>query len=381
MPDRMDKSKTRFPANTGVKDGAAKAQHPHPYGRAASNVPSVPYGRTASNAPSVYNPYGQRRTEVPKAPPVQTIPLTPKEQKQLQRAQRRNKNYFFVMRRGVCFAIFVCMLLYVAALALSFINISPVNGFVSLFTIPDNTDQEKRWEIEEEIDENGLYVVYNDTSSYIGANDPIMGFIRVITGMLSPAQQEAVADEVDTEDETDTEAGGQEGTETDASEEEVSYYDRYLKLMEDRQSDFDVLYKVAYNVFKYFPAAMLAGAITALIAMLTSFGAARGRRLYGGFGIAALIMLVAGVAALAAGLMLSNVLQASMAGPLDTANLQSYLLRAIMGPPLSAADALASPPLQLVTGYLMWAMLILPIPILLLSPFTRKKVSYKIFNK
>lgn len=193
MPNRMDKSNMRYPANTGANGGAPKAQYPQPYGRATSNAQSVPYGRAtsnaqsapygraAANAQSAYNPYGQKRTTTPKAPPVQTIPLTPKEQKQLQKAQKRNKSYFFVMRRGICFVMFVCMLLYVAAFGISFINVSPINGFVSLFTIPDNTDQEKRWEIEEEIDDDGFYVVYKDTSQYVGANDPIKGFIDTLS--------------------------------------------------------------------------------------------------------------------------------------------------------------------------------------------------------
>lgn len=356
MPNKLDKTMMSSPYYAGYTQG-----------KTAMPRPSAP--RARAYAPSVQNRYGQPRAASARLrePEVLAAPLSKKEQRKLKRAKRRNLNYFFVMRRGVCFAMFLFFLIYIAALALSFIPLP--YGINALFTIADNTTYMERYEYEMGKDDAGYYLIYEDKSQYIPATDAIFGFVDVITAMFT--ETPAAAEEV---------AGEQESEVIDTAPVKLSYND-YLALLEDRQSDFDVTPKIAYLIFKYFPAALAAAALTALIALITSFGAARGRRVHKGFALAAIILLIAGLAALAAGIVLSNLLHANPAGPFDFTYLQEFLTRVLTGPVYDQATALASPPLELVAGIQMWVIIIMPVLILIFSIFCRKRVSYKVFDK
>ena len=361
MPNKLDKSMMNSPYYAGYNKGKANhSQYPYPAAGAKSYAPPMR---------SPYRQQGAVKSSV--APQVRTLPLTLKERRKLKRAQKRNRNYFFVMRRGISFVMFVCFFLYIAAFAISFVNLSPVNGFVSLFTLPDNTSYEERWAEEAE---TGVY--YVDKSDFISVGDPIMGFIDWIKVKMGTDTQAAVAEETEGTEET-----AEESQEPVQEEITKQYYGDYLRIMEDRQSDFDITPKIAYLLFQYFPVALAIAALTGLIAMITSFGAARGRRIYKGFALASFIMVIAGVITLAAGYALSNVIYSNPLGAFDFTNIQSFLLRGVTGPPYGSAEALATPYLQLVSGFLLLAMLILPLVTLILSVFCRKKVSYKIFDK
>lgn len=357
MPNKLDKTMMSSPYYAGYTQG-----------KTAMPRPSAP--RARAYAPSVQNRYGQPRAASARLrePEVLAAPLSKKEQRKLKRAKRRNLNYFFVMRRGVSFGMFLFFLIYIAALALSFIPLP--YGINALFTVADNTTYLDRYEYESKKDEAGYNLIYEDKSQYIPATDAIIGFVDVITAMLTKAP--AAAEEV---------AGEQESEVIDAAVPVKLSYNDYLALLEDRQSDFDVTPKIAYLIFKYFPAALAIAALTALIALFTSFGAARGRRVHKGFALAAIIMLIAGIAALAAGIVLSNLLHANPAGPFDFAYLQEFLTRVIMGPVYDKATALALPPLELVAGIQMLVIVIMPVLILIFSIFCRKRVSYKVFDK
>jgi hypothetical protein len=376
MPEKMNKSTMTSPYYAGFNGANPRGATPTAqYGAYPMAAP-----RPAQTRPPQYGPVNRQPQRQPTRPhglPADAVPLTPKELKRLKRARKRNKSYFFVMRKGVSVIMFICFFLYVLVFAASFINISPINGFVSLFTVPDNTPQTVRWEYESEVDEDGYPLIYEDKSEYIGVGGPVLSFFDVIMEMLGLGGAEEPA-------EAQGEAVGEEGEEVAAPEAEGparDYYKEYLALMEDRRSDFDITTKIAYNVFKFFPAAILLAAITALIALFTSFGATRGRRIYRGFGAAAIIMLIAGIATIFAGFTLSNVLNGNPLGMLDFSNIQDFLMRGINGPPYSVEEALAMPPVNFSAGYLSFAMVVLPLIVLIVSPFSKKRVSYKIFDR
>lgn len=308
--------------------------------------------------------------------------------------KRKERDYFFVMRRGVCFFIMVLCLVWVAILVLNYLAILP--DYTSFLIRPDYTPIDERLEVETgELDEDGNAIVeeYADQTSYIGFIDPVYGALRALAGLefndengnsqspvydeikgaLSPA--EAVEAEAADEEEEDP-------AEEDADEEETEETG-------DAKAE-DGMYSIAAMVFEYFPALLILSALAAVIMLILAFLSLFGRRIFKGFFWFSLVMTIAGVATLLAGLVAMGYYEGNpsfgedgaVISILNLSRITDFLFGAFAGAPETALDPEvdAIPP-KVVAGYGLLVVAIVPLVSLILSLFAKKKVPYSIFDK
>jgi hypothetical protein len=180
---------------------------------------------------------------------------------------KKRKDYFFIMRKGVCFFMFLILLVSVAFFALSYLKISAVpEEYITLFNEP--------------IDET--------TSINYLVTDPIFGFIKNISGQI-------MDNEINLGDST--------------------LYDDMLSKSETGMSD-----TVAGIVLAYYPLALIIYAITALFMMFKAFFGMFGKRIYKKFGLGSFIMILGAVMTALAGLAYETESNMQMAYP-DVVNI------------------------------------------------------------
>ena len=145
---------------------------------------------------------------------------------------------------------------------------------------------------------------------------------------------------------------------------------------------------IAAMIFKFFPVALVLMAVTALIAAITSFLGMFNRRIFKGFGLAAIIMLVCAVVTLAAGLVaLGNyngnpqLVDEAVVSVLDFSKIGGFVMQGITGAPATAPTDVTMMNLVFTCGFGMLILLVVPVVILVLSFFARKKVPYSIFDR
>ena len=140
----------------------------------------------------------------------------------------------------------------------------------------------------------------------------------------------------------------------------------------------------------YAPIILVVGAVFAVLLIVFAFLSLFGRRIFKGFGIMSIIMLLAGLAMFVAGLAaMGNYMgnpsiteDGVLVSVLDFSQLMNFAFGVFQGAPATALDpATDVMPLTLVSGYGMLIILVVPVVILLLSIFARKKVPYSIFDK
>ena len=147
---------------------------------------------------------------------------------------------------------------------------------------------------------------------------------------------------------------------------------------------------IASMAFNYAPIILVVGAVFAVLLIVFAFLSLFGRRIFKGFGIMSIIMLLAGLAMFVAGLAaMGNYMgnpsiteDGVLVSVLDFSQLMNFAFGVFQGAPATALDpATDVMPLTLVSGYGMLIRLVVPVVILLLSIFARKKVPYSIFDK
>ena len=150
----------------------------------------------------------------------------------------------------------------------------------------------------------------------------------------------------------------------------------------------DGMTSIAAMIFKFFPVALVLMAVTALIAAITSFLGMFNRRIFKGFGLAAIIMLVCAVVTLAAGLVaLGNyngnpqLVDEAVVSVLDFSKIGGFVMQGITGAPATAPTDVTMMNLVFTCGFGMLILLVVPVVILVLSFFARKKVPYSIFDR
>lgn len=310
----------------------------------------------------------------------------------IKKRKRREREHFFIMRRGVCFLMMIFSLVWIAVILLNYLNILP--NFTSFVIQKDLTPLDERLETDTgELDDlgNAIMLAYVDQSVYVSLMDPIYGGIANILNKpmvdadgvsLSPFYDEMnaiimnqVLDEIEAEAaEDEVEA------ELDPAEEEL--------LAQARAEDSMMM--VAQIAFPYFPIALAVSALCAVIVFLLSLFSLFGRRIFKGFLIFSFIMVLAGVMTLLGGFAASGIFNGNpkymedgtLLSVIDFTKITEFLTGGFTGAPLTAIDPeIDIAPLPMVAGYGTLALLIVPVLIMLLSIFAKRKVPYSIFDK
>lgn len=245
---------------------------------------------------------------------------------------RKGRDYFYVMRKVVCFVLFLLFAANIALFALSYLQVlgDDFNPFIAFFVEPDYTPVEER--ISEEVDDE--IIDYQDQSVYFTFTDPIFGFIKKMTGK-------------------------------DLGLGESPKYDEMMVKVEYGMAD-----SISPIVITYFPIAMILLVIIALISTIKAFLAMFGKRVYRLFGLNAILMLIFTIIVIIGGVASNMRIEQA----LDFSQIVPFLTAGI----LPVADASVAP--TTAAGFGLLALLILPIIILILSFFTKKKVPYSIFD-
>ena len=407
-------------------------------------IPRPVSGVQYANPYSVrYNAGYQQRPAAPRKP-------KPKEKPPVQKNRRKERDYFFIMRRGVCFLIMLLALVWVGVIALNYLGIMP--QYTAYLVAPDLTPLDQREDVEtDQTDEDGNVIIeeYVDQSVYISVTDPVFGALKKLFNLemkddsgnslspfydsFSPAiagseeteenenagenendentdggdeivaeaagEDDATADEGENEategEEGENEATeGEEGEEgEEAVEEDTSVKFGYVSANTDidpAAREEDSMGTVASMAFDYAPVVLVAGAVFALIIFILAFLSLFGRRIFKGFGIMSIIMLLGGIGILIAGMAaMGNYMgypaydaEGTVVSVLDFGKISDFMFGVFSGAPETALDPeVDAMPLKLVAGYGLIALVVIPVIMLILSIFARKKVPYSIFDK
>ncbi len=351
--------------------------------------------------------------------------------------RRKERDYFFIMRRGVCFLMMLLAIVWVAVIAFNYLGVMP--QYTSFLVAPDLTPLDKRLDVEtgEKDDEgNAIIQEYVDQSVYISFMDPVFGVLKALAGVemtddegnsmspfydsFSPAISGETAAEGEDGSETDTETGDDElvaeaseettdeetdeetddttdeegaGTETPAEEESNSPAFGYVLANTDISADArekDSMGQIASMAFDYAPIVLVLGALFAVVVIIIAFLALFGRRIFKGFGFLSIVMLLAGLAMFVAGMAaMGNYMgnpsideDGIVTSVLNFDQMVNFAFGVFQGAPATAPDpAVETASLTMVAGYGLLIVMIIPVIILLLSIFARKKVPYSIFDK
>ena len=347
--------------------------------------------------------------------------------------RRRERDYFFIMRRGVCFLMMLLAIVWVAVIAFNYLGVMP--QYTSFLVAPDLTPLDERLDVETgDKDEEGNAIIqeYVDQSVYISFMDPVFGVLKALAGVemtddegnsmspfydsFSPAISGETAAEGEDGSETDTETGDDElvaeaseettdeetddttdeegaDTETPAEEEDNSPAFGHVLANTDISADAreqDSMGQIASMAFDYAPIVLVLGALFAVVVIIIAFLALFGRRIFKGFGFLSIVMLLAGLAMFVAGMAaMGNYMgnpsideDGIVTSVLNFDQMVNFAFSVFQGAPATAPDpAVETASLTMVAGYGLLIVMIIPVIILLLSIFARKKVPYSIFDK
>lgn len=231
------------------------------------------------------------------------------------RKKRKEKDYFYVMRRFICFILFIVLLTNLAFIALSFIKIPAIpEKYLSLFVKGETV--------------NEVYI-----NTYQSIADPIYGFIKNISGKLG----------------------------YEISLGDSSFYNEML-IKSEGMSD-----AVGKIVLEYFPIALIIYILTSLILIIKAFLGMFGKRIFKGFGLGSVIMIISVTIVLLGVVAYITEINA-------TISYINALYVFIIALVLSIITDLGS------GGFALIFFILVAISVLFWSMFARKKVPYSIFD-
>ena len=239
---------------------------------------------------------------------------------------KKGKDYFYIMRKLVCFLMVLLFAASIGLFAVGYLEIAP--EYTALFVEPDYTPEIER--VEEE-GEGGELIPYEDQSEYFTTVDPIFGFLK---GWGIDLGNSPKFDEM-------------------AEKAEVGYSDT-----------------IASIAIRYFPIAMALFVIVALISMIKAFLGMFGRRVYRLFGLSSIWMILMAAIVILGGMAVNIPLEENM----DFSKIVPFLTSSLILP----EDGAAAP--QTAAGIGLLAMIALPLLTLGLSVFLKKKVPFSIFD-
>jgi hypothetical protein len=236
---------------------------PRPY----ANTPRGGYQR-----PGV-KPAGKSTT------PVQT--LSAKKQRKIARARKKERDYFYVMRKGICLFIFLFCLVIIAVSDVGFVPLEglpvEVNKFTAILAKPDYTplDQREVAAAEEDGDEESDEAVeYVPKDVYISLADLFYGAAAQLKILEAP----------------------------ESSLVGVTFYNDTLdKIVAKAEGSDDMLTTLAPHVFRYVPIVAVVAFNLLIISLLFALFGMFGKRIFK-FGLISLVVLIACVGMLTFGL-------------------------------------------------------------------------------
>lgn len=254
---------------------------------------------------------------------------------------RKRKDYFFVMRKLVCFLMFWSLLMSVAYYALSYLKLSviPVE-YTALFVETDKpSDTEEETEnnvVTAEEGENEEEEVAEETASTfdgVAYNllDPVFGFIKYIGSKFNMTLEFG----------------------------ESPLYDSLIAKVEVGMAD-----TVASYIILGFPVAIILYAIIAIVMMFKAFFGMFGGKVFKKFGLGGFLMIICCVIIAFGGL----------AATLDLGEKMVYTdVVGILIGYLQKAGGFTG-------GYGLYLMLLFPVQVIIYSLFAKKKIPYSIFD-
>lgn len=240
---------------------------------------------------------------------------------------KKGRDYFFVMRKFVCFLMFLLFAVCIALFVAGYLNLYP--EYTSLYTQPDYTPKEER--VQQEVD--GVLVDYVDQSQHFTTIDPIFGILKKIPLAFL--------------------------NDIGASPK----YNEMAARAEGENSDL-----VSSIALTYYPIALILFIVIALINLVKAFIAIFGRRIYRMFGFSAILMIILAAVSAVAGVALN--MPVEQATP-DYAKIIPFFTDFLLKPVGGGENA---------AGFGLLAMVALPVIILILSFFAKKKVPFSIFD-
>lgn len=314
--------------------------------------------------------------------------------------RRKESDFFYVNRKGVCFLMFVVLLISVIVLGSGVLAMVPslknnsavgmILKFTAVFQIKDMTPESER---EDSVDEQGNTVTYQDKTQYVTFMELIMGSINGLTGGSSDggeAEAEALADDAEA-GETAEEGGGGFDTST-------PFYDGYIAMAEVK----GISDNIAVTLMKFMPFALVAFLLFALWYMIKAFLGMFGKRVFKNFGLGSILMLVCAATTIVVAIAMISIYAAEAGAeevslqfgaigdyiggafrsiPADAEEAASRL-QEILDAAQAAIDAGETPAVQVpfVMGYGQLILLALPVVTLVLSFGARRKIPYSIFD-
>lgn len=239
---------------------------------------------------------------------------------------KKQRDYFYVMRKGVCFFLFLLFLVTIALFALSYLKIELIpEQFIAAFVEDEASEQIAEDEEEEAPVETAVVKSYSIL-------DPVFGFIKHLTGKVF--NKEIILGD-------------------------SPLYDEMLL-----KSEIGMVDKVAGIVLEYFPIAIIIYILTVLIIMFKAFFGIFGRRIFKRFGLGSIIMIICGALVALSGLAFRTEPNATMA--------YAGILDILIGVFTKSSTFVA--------GYGLLAIIAIPVLTLIFSIFARKKIPYSIFD-
>jgi hypothetical protein len=204
--------------------------------------------------------------------------MSSKELRKLQKARRREKDYFYVMRKGICLIIFIFCLVVVAVSDVGFLPMDlPIDQFTAVLVKPDYTPQNIRDaattdDTTEDSEEEASEYIPKDV--YISFADLVYGAAAQLKLMEAP--ESALVG--------------------------VEFYNETLDIITQKaEGSEDMLTKLAPSIFKFVPLVAAVAFNLLIISLFFALFSMFGRRVFR-FGLVSLIVLVTCVALLAFGL-------------------------------------------------------------------------------
>lgn len=331
--------------------------------------------------------------------PMQGRPMPgqkPGEEAPKKGRRRKESDFFYVNRKGVCFLMFVVLLIAIIVVGSGVLAMVPslkknsaigmILQFTAVFQIKDMTPESERVPT---VDEAGDEVEYQEKTQYVTFMELIMGSINNLTG--GAATEEG-------EEELKLLADEEGGEDADATEEEsgggfdmsTPFYDGYMAQAEVK----GISDNIAVTLMKFMPFALVAFVLFALWYMIKSFLALFGKRVFKNFGLGSILMIVCAATAIVVAIAMISI-YAAEAGA-EEVTLQFGAIGDYFGGAfksgldiLTAAEEAAAEAteegatltvLPFYMGYGQLILLALPVVTLVLSFGARRKIPYSIFD-
>jgi hypothetical protein len=229
----------------------------------------------------VQNPQAMQRPPQNKPPAPPAPQLNEKQIKKLKKIKKREKDYFYVMRKFPCFLVFLfCLVVFAVSgggLITSFMEMpSMVNEVLAITLVPDPTPWDER-----DFDDDGNF--YESMAVPFTAGSYLFLSLNSMFGGGEEDEDGAFVPALSFLDAAD-----------------VLAYEEFLLRVELISEHLEDGFSV--TAFKFAPILLLLATVASLVAMVTSFLALLGKRIFKGFFWVGIIVLVAAVGMLSVGI-------------------------------------------------------------------------------